>query len=93
METVVFRQVQAARRRNTLRPVRVVIGSLLILSWKAQARNMSCACCDFFFADPKLESPSPEHVYELGTERAGPLTYPRTFLFIDYVCLLCCFSN
>ena len=30
---VVFRQVKAARRRNTLCPMCVVIGSLLIPSW------------------------------------------------------------
>jgi len=40
-----------------------------------------------------LESPSPEPVYQLGLERISPFTCPGIFLFIDYICLLCCFSN
>ena len=39
VEMVVFRQVQAARKRNTLRSICVVIGSFLIPSWGAQAQN------------------------------------------------------
>jgi len=40
-----------------------------------------------------LESPSPEPVYPLGPESIGPFTCPEILLFIDYTCLLCCFSN
>ena len=40
VEMVVFRQVQASRRHNTLRHVCVVIGFLLIPSWRAQTRNV-----------------------------------------------------
>ena len=54
---------------------------------------MLCVCCNWFFGDPELESPSPEPVYHLGPERIGPFTCHETFLFIDYICLLCCFSN
>ena len=35
-----FRQILTARRRNTVRPVYVMIGFLTIPSWEAQARNV-----------------------------------------------------
>jgi len=49
VETVVFRKVQAARSRNTLRPVCVVIGSLTIPSWGAQAWNV---CMSLVLKEP-----------------------------------------
>ena len=54
---------------------------------------MYSVCGGSFLDDPKLESPSPEPVYQLGPERIGPFICPGILLFIDYISLLCCFSN
>ena len=51
---------------------------------------MSCVCGDSFFDDSELQSPSPKPVYWLGPEKIGPFTCPGIFIFIDYICLLCC---
>ena len=32
-------------------------------------------------------------MYSLGPKKISPFTCPGMLLFIDYICLLCCFSN